>query len=152
MPALRRFFALKAADRALVLEAAVIAAFVRISVRAVPFARLHGWLERWSCRWTTKPCAQPPASISLARRVAAAVSAAVRHLPGRSTCLVEALVVEAMLRRRGARPELRFGVRRPQGAERPFEAHAWVETNGRIVIGDLDGLDHYAVLTDARSS
>ena len=49
-----------------------------------------------------------------------------------------------MLRRRGLTSELRLGVRRPR--EGKFQAHAWVECEGDIVVGDLDELAEYAPL------
>jgi len=151
MPALRRFLALKAEDRALVVEAALLLNLLRVTFRAVPFARLHAWLERWSRRWIAKPRGRENLVFD-ERRVAAAVNAVARRLPGRPTCLVEALVVEAMLRRRGGAPRLRFGVRRPDSVHKSLEAHAWVESGGRIVVGDLDGFEQYATLSDAQDS
>ena len=41
-------------------------------------------------------------------------------------------------------PELRFGVRRIRDGA--FQAHAWVECEGDIVVGDLAELGEYASL------
>jgi hypothetical protein len=49
-----------------------------------------------------------------------------------------------MLERTGEHPELRIGVATDQGS---FEAHAWLELDGRPLVGDYD-LDRYAPLTD----
>lgn len=65
------------------------------------------------------------------RRIARSVDAiAMRYAPAR-TCLARALVLELALRRRGFRPELRFGARR---AGDGIAAHAWVELDG-VVLG-----------------
>ena len=54
----------------------------------------------------------------------------VRWSPGRATCLPVALAGVTILRRLGVPAVLSIGV-----ASRPlFEAHAWVEVNGRAVL------------------
>lgn len=51
-------------------------------------------------------------------------------VPG--TCLVSALVVEALLNRHGYPVTLRVGAQRHGGA---FAAHAWLEFEGSVVVG-----------------
>lgn len=53
-----------------------------------------------------------------------------RRIPGARLCLPQAIAVATILRRHGVRGELVFGVR-----HHPFAAHAWVEVDGRIVLG-----------------
>jgi hypothetical protein len=64
-----------------------------------------------------------------------------------TTCLAEALVVEAMLRRHGHAPILKIGVKHPQSSERSLEAHAWVECDGVVVVGKVPEIGDYAALT-----
>ena len=70
-----------------------------------------------------------------------AVEHAARIVPG-ATCLTQALAAEVMLRRTGGRPDLRFGVARDAG---DFEAHAWLELGGRVLVGD-HGIERYSPL------
>lgn len=65
-------------------------------------------------------------------RIAWAVNVASRHMPW-ATCLTRALAVEAILVRHGYPAHLRIGVARKAG--QPFEAHAWVESDGEAVFG-----------------
>ena len=56
--------------------------------------------------------------------------------------------MSTLLRRHGHVSDLKIGVRlgdrtRP---DIPLDAHAWVECDGRIVIGAVADLDEYAVL------
>jgi hypothetical protein len=60
-----------------------------------------------------------------------AVRAAGRTVPW-SNCLSEALTAWVLLSRAGREPTLRIGVTKGEG----IEAHAWVECDGAIVIGD----------------
>ena len=61
-----------------------------------------------------------------------AVEAASRYVP-RATCLVQALALQALCARRGQATALRIGV--AHGERRELEAHAWLEGEGRILIG-----------------
>ena len=79
-------------------------------------------------------------------RVRWSVTAAARRFPSSVSCLTRALVVEAMLRRRGYHPTLHLGVRRCGDGSAPLQAHAWVECGGRVIIGELADLSDYAVL------
>jgi hypothetical protein len=76
-------------------------------------------------------------------RVAWAVETVGRKVP-LATCLVQATAVEMMLRRAGENPTLHIGVTSP--ARAPIEAHAWLEWNGRVIVGD-EGLDRFAPLS-----
>ncbi len=62
------------------------------------------------------------------------------------TCLVRALALEDLARREGAVAALvRVGVRRDQNG---FEAHAWLEIDGRIVGDTLENVQSFTVLED----
>jgi hypothetical protein len=61
-----------------------------------------------------------------ARGLAERIAAVAKRIPGKPTCLPQALVLQAGLRRRGIESLLRLGVRQVE----PFEAHAWVEVDG----------------------
>lgn len=65
-------------------------------------------------------------------RVVRCAARSARFSPVPSTCLVTALVTEALLSRHGYRAHLRVGVQR-QGGE--FAAHAWLEFQGSVVVG-----------------
>jgi hypothetical protein len=62
-----------------------------------------------------------------------AVTVASGRAPRWTTCLSQALTVQAMLARRGLSSRLHVGVVRGDHGE--LEGHAWVEREGRIVIG-----------------
>ena len=62
----------------------------------------------------------------------------------RATCLPQAIAAEALLTRGGLPADLRIGVKKtPDGK---LTAHAWVESSGRIVVGNLHDLDAYTRL------
>jgi len=78
-------------------------------------------------------------------RIGWAIGAARRMVP-RATCLPQALACEALLVSAGHPAELRIGVIK-SGKRKLLEAHAWVESEGRIVVGDLpQGLTEYTFM------
>ena len=130
----RRFFALERGDRWLVVEAILLTGFVQAGLRMLSFAtliRLLAVAKRFRRRSRPRPS-----------RIAWAVDAAARLLPGR-TCLTDALAADVMLCRCGYRSLLRIGVKKRSGGAGPLEAHAWVESDGSIVVGEMETLDDY---------
>ncbi|MFC6875364.1 lasso peptide biosynthesis B2 protein [Halobellus marinus] len=69
-----------------------------------------------------------------------AVTSANTVLPGSGTCLSQAIVGATLLAAHGFPATVRLGVANPETA---FEAHAWVEREGTVVVGDLTDLDRY---------
>jgi hypothetical protein len=65
-------------------------------------------------------------------RVLRCSARAARLSPVPGTCLVSALVAEALLNRHGYPVTLRVGAQRQGGA---FAAHAWLEFEGCVVVG-----------------
>ena len=116
---LRSFLALSNRERLLVLEAAVLLVGVGAAVRVIAYARVRSALE------------SVPAPLlggeATPEDVGWAVAAADGAIHSDRSCLVRALVAEAMLERRGRETALRFGV---DGADRDLEAHAWLESGG----------------------
>jgi hypothetical protein len=78
------------------------------------------------------------------RQVAWAVEAASRRVP-KASCLTQGMATQVLLGKLGQRSELCLGVARKLDGE--FEAHAWVETQGRIIIGGtVEGFHRFARL------
>ena len=71
--------------------------------------------------------------LSYPEQVVWAVTTASRRLFKDGSCLVQALVVELFFRRKDYPAELCIGITKEQGGK--LVAHAWVESDGVIVIG-----------------
>ena len=140
----RSFRTLVRSDRALVVEGALLLSFVWIGLRLLSFVRLRSLLDRYAVRFRTASAAARPEP----ERTTWAVSAVADRSPVSMTCLVRALAADAILRRHGFASQVRIGVRRHDGEWlRPIDSHAWVECDDRIVIGQLDDLGDYSVLS-----
>jgi hypothetical protein len=77
-------------------------------------------------------------------RIVWSVNVASRFIP-RASCLTQSLAAQILLARHGYPAELRLGVAR-EGAR--FDAHAWVESDGRVVIGNAN-LWRYTLMVNA---
>jgi hypothetical protein len=128
----------------------------------------EAWLLLWSCRvalW----CAPFPRVLGFARFCAErtsrrrglassqAVDVIQRALPLtlRASCLTQALAGWILLTRHGTNVRVKIGVstsgqRSPE--QHGFQAHAWLEENGRVILGDVPeednatGLDAFHVI------
>ena len=65
-------------------------------------------------------------------RLAYLVEVASRHHFLKPTCLEKALLLSRILRQRGLAADLRIGTAKTDGR---FEAHAWVEHRGQVLLG-----------------
>ena len=123
MNGLAKLVALPRVRRRLFLRALVAVTAFRAALTVLPFRRTRQLAAREHGR--TTPHATPD-------DLAWAVSAAARRVPG-ATCLTQALALQALLRREGHDATLKLGVAR--GELGALEAHAWLESGGRVVIG-----------------
>jgi hypothetical protein len=79
--------------------------------------------------------------------IARAVRVVARRVPYAS-CLTQAVSTQALLARGGCASDLKIGVGRDTNGS--FRAHAWLEVQGRVIIGD-DELDRYVRMPDLTS-
>ena len=131
MDRVRKFFRRSPAERRLLLAA--VAGYVAVSVllRCMSFARLR----RWGARLSTVGVADRADAVH-EPMVIWAVSTAAVLVPIRDNCLAEALTAHWLLAREGQASVVRIGI--TPAADRPFAAHAWLESHGRAVLGAPD--------------
>jgi hypothetical protein len=127
MGRLGKFVALSPAERRLLMGAAGLLATVRVALWVLPFGWVHGVVRALGRRRQSRNGETPPVE-----RIVWAVGAAALLVP-RATCLVRALAAQALLARRGYASQLRLGA--SGGPGRRFEAHAWIERNGQVLVG-----------------
>lgn len=72
-----------------------------------------------------------------------AVTTAARYVPG-AKCLAQAIVAETLLLQSGFPAQIHVGVTRP--GESRLRAHAWVECDGVVVVGEEERLSELAQL------
>lgn len=116
---------------------------IATACRLLARARLD--LARRPVRLVLEDLASPPSQLPLsgnqAKLVSWAIAAAATRVPWRADCLIRAMAAARWLRREGAGWKLSIGVRRePDGR---LGAHAWLESGGVVVTGNLPDLDTF---------
>ncbi len=132
------FMALPASEKGLFLGAAALLLAVRLGLWLLPYRVVSGVLERRVRRRGDEDRFDARVVADAAR----AVVVAGRYVP-RATCLAQALTLRTLLGLLGQPARLRIGVRKNADA---LEAHAWVESGGRVVIGGMRGLARFTAL------
>jgi hypothetical protein len=128
MQLLRRFLALTPDERRVLVSATFWVAVVKLGLGRIPFATLRRLVTIGR-----RNVARSAGDRVIPDQVAWAVTLVSRHVPGPTTCLSRALTVQGMLARLGYPSRLHVGVLR--GKQGQVEGHAWVECEGRILIG-----------------
>lgn len=135
-----RFLRLPITERWLLIEAAFLLEAIKLGMRLLPFRTLRRLLVRASKVSERLPVSRSPSADS----VGWAVEVASRYTFGVKTCLTEALVTQLLLARCGRSALLHIGVLK--GDQNQLQAHAWVESEGRVVIGGGSKLERYTPL------
>ena len=138
MKRVRQFAGLSPPERWLLLRAAVLVAGVRLALWTMPFRWVRFVL---GTKMGAGPAVSPSLEAIRVTRLAWAVQAAARRVPGAS-CLTQALALQYLLAQTGERAEVHIGV--AKDSARGFEAHAWLEHRGAILVGDNGELKRYA--------
>ena len=145
MSVLRRYLRLPHAERALLPRLAVLVAVIRVALWVSPFTTVQKLLGGRALQALVPPTlAEWPVT-----RLVWAVETISRRIPS-ATCLTQSLALQFLLTRAGRSSALRIGVART-GA-RGFQAHAWVECEGRTLIDRPEDVAFYTPLASWESS
>lgn len=127
MGTVRKFLALPGSEQRLLASAFFAVGAARLRLAVMPFRAGKGYAR--GCRPAGKPGPGPD-------RIAWAIDVASRRL-GNMTCLVRALAGHALLARRGFSSCISLGVASSseRDAANGLIAHAWLESEGRILLG-----------------
>jgi Transglutaminase-like superfamily len=126
MGKLQKLLKLPPADPLLLVRVAGLTVLVALGLRLLPFQKLQAILARRRRRWWTLQTADER---SLGRLVWAVE--VVGWYAG-ANCLKKALTLQWLLARRRVSTRLWLGVQR---REATLQAHAWLEHNGRVIVG-----------------
>jgi hypothetical protein len=140
MKLLRRFLLLSTTERWFLIKTALLLEAIKLTMRLLPFRVLRRLVDL---------AASVPVGVRRSDRFSAesigqVVQTASRHVPGEKTCLVQALATQVLLTRRSHPAILYIGALKAD--EGTFQAHAWVECEGKVVIGGYE-LERYTLLT-----
>jgi hypothetical protein len=131
----------RAGEWAMAAEALALLVVFRVGLAVMPVKRIIGWMTRGS--GDPGVGVYDAASLEVAGRVRWAVEAVARHSWVEFVCFPQTLAGYAMLRRRGVRSTMVYGVKRSKDGE--LLAHTWLMTGDRVVLGG-DGAGEFGVV------
>ena len=129
MRRIHKFLNLSSGEQRLLIKTWILLGVVRLGLELVPFSTLRKLLFKLT---------------SLLRNLGKDFSeeylvwsvAVVSPYVPKTTCLAQALAAQLLLQRAGHQARLHIGVKYGIGGR--LEAHAWLESQGRILIGGFD--------------
>lgn len=113
---------------------------VRVSLWRMPYARVRAHVDDLTARGWGFRDVHPTWMARWVQRLAVLVP--------KATCLVWALTLQVVLARRGVDVEVVFGARRTGSGK--FDAHAWVDYRGHVLLGHAPEMESYHVLRRER--
>lgn len=104
----------------------ILVILIRIGLWVLPFRVMRKLIEKNN---NTK---LQPSTWPTPEQITGSVLISSQRVP-QASCLTQALAAKYLLQKYGHPAELRIGITRSSNSQ--FEAHAWVESNEKIVIG-----------------
>ena len=134
---------LSTAEKLLIVQMTILLVLIRLGLRVFNLNSLRKRLDWIASRFSGSP---QQGDLYLDQVVWAATTVGRRVLDD-GPCLAQALAVQFLLKRRRLPAELCIGVTKDTSGK--LVAHAWVETNGQVVIGgSQEDLDQYSRLPE----
>lgn len=134
---------MSSSERRLLLAGGVVVACVRMLLWLFPFKRLVWLIERTALRSARVAPVRLREDTHV--KIAWSVTTAARYVP-RATCLTQAMAAHWLFAWFGHPTVLRIGVAKKN--DNALRAHAWLESDGRVVVGGEWLEEHeYAVLS-----
>ena len=132
----RTLFSLSPAEKILLLQSCFQLRHIRIALARKPFKTVLEDVKRRAVSGPVSREANPAP-----RKICGWIERCASNLPGTYTCLPKALAGFLLCGRYGHRTKLCFGAARSE--EAGFHAHAWLEYDGEVVLGDLPDLENF---------
>lgn len=117
---------------------------IRLILWIFPYKRLDKWLSRFDARVRDNNVND----WIIIKSVVRSVRLCSRYVPYAS-CLTQALATQTILKLKGQSSSLKIGVEKDEDGK--LAAHAWVEIEGKIIIGKLRCHSRFNVLTYSNS-
>ena len=136
MSRIHKFLNLSSSERRLLIKTWILLGVIRLGLELVPFSTLRELLFKLT--FLFRGLGKDFSGEYLVWSVAVVSP----YVP-KTTCLAQALTAQFLLQRAGHQARLHIGVNYGIGGR--LEAHAWVESQGRILIGGFD-LNRYTHL------
>ena len=111
---------------------------VRLGLFLLPFSGLNKLLKNIAISIWLKLGQREKIEVA---KILHAVHTSSYYVFGNPKCLAKALTTQTLMKAFGYRCDLKIGV---MNADKKFEAHAWIEYQDRVIIGNLSNLHSFA--------
>jgi hypothetical protein len=139
MKVVLKFLKLPFAEKVLYAEALPVVVLIGLIVRLVPFRFIRkSFVKRLSSERVSTT-----ADLDEIQKIVRSVDFFSRYHPFAS-CLTRSLSALLLIKFNGEHAILKIGVAKDE--QEAFKAHAWLESNGRIIIGQVPSKNQYTVL------
>jgi Transglutaminase-like superfamily len=138
MNRLNKFIHLPSREKTLFIKACILLGIIRLGLSLLPFTTLVKVLRVIS-PWVARVDEELSED-----QLVWAVGTASRSVP-KATCLAQALTVQLFLKQSGQQASLYIGVNGSEGGH--LNAHAWVESKGKVITGGPNPSDFTSLLT-----
>ena len=155
-----KFLSLTNRERLLLIETFLLLGLVRLGLWLLPYQTLLHLLERISSRTLDSRYNGSQTHNALSRNsksqaielsyIVKAVNTSTYYMPGGAKCLARALTTQVLMKQQGYSPQLRIGVIKTELGK--LDAHAWIEYQGVIVIGELPNLSQYMPMSSSKKT
>lgn len=139
----RKFLILTNRERLFLIETFLLLGLVKLGLGLISYQKLLHLLDKMS------KLDYKDREIEL-NKIVRAVNISTRYMPGGAKCLARALTTQVIMRQQGYSPQLIIGVTNAEQGQ--LEAHAWIEYQGLIVVGDLQNLSRYMPLSSYKKT
>ncbi|MEO1340668.1 MAG: lasso peptide biosynthesis B2 protein [Cyanobacteria bacterium J06635_13] len=132
---------LRTGGKKIFLQAYVVMTVIRLGLLLLPFSRLQDLvLKSEQLTWLAIP-----GSGQTVRSIVLAVYRSGKYNPGNPLCLARALTTAVLMNIYGFPHQIEIGVAR--GKDGKIEAHAWVTSEGKVIVGNLPDLSRYTPMS-----
>jgi len=126
MTLIGNFFYLKPSDKIYVIKTFFYSYYIRLIIWGLPFSRVKKIADEMGKKKVIKP------QINI-EKILWAINVTDPFVV-KSTCLTKAITAQMLLSKHNYASKLRIGVIKDE----KFEAHAWLEVDGHVVVGNLE--------------
>ncbi|MEL6581048.1 MAG: lasso peptide biosynthesis B2 protein [Cyanobacteria bacterium J06621_12] len=132
---------LKLDGKKLFLQAYIVMSLIRLGLLMLPFSRLQNMvLKSQQLTWLAIP-----GSGKTIRSIVIAVYRSGKYSPGNPLCLARALTTAVLMNIYGFPYQINIGV--AKGKSGKIEAHAWVTSQEKVIVGNLPDLSRYVPMS-----
>lgn len=136
MRRVHKFLNLSSTEQQLLIKTWILLGLIRLGVTFLPFSILRKFLYKFRSISGGDKKEFPE------DRLVWSVGVVSHYIP-KATCLVQAITTQFLLQQAGHQACLHIGV--TEGGKGGLKAHAWVESQGKVLIGGID-LNQYTHL------